>query len=42
MNRRCALDASAGMTPQIIDLAPTILNYLDVPVPEAMEGTTLL
>jgi predicted AlkP superfamily phosphohydrolase/phosphomutase len=42
MNRRCALDPSAGMTPQIIDLAPTILNYLDVPVPEAMEGTTLL
>jgi predicted AlkP superfamily phosphohydrolase/phosphomutase len=42
MNRRCALDASAAMTPQIIDLAPTILNYLGVPVPEAMEGTTLL
>jgi predicted AlkP superfamily phosphohydrolase/phosphomutase len=42
MNRRCRLDARADMTPQIIDLAPTILNYLDVPVPEAMEGTTLL
>jgi predicted AlkP superfamily phosphohydrolase/phosphomutase len=26
----------------IIDLAPTILNYLEVPVPQAMEGTSLL
>jgi len=28
--------------PSIIDLAPTILNYLGVPVPETMEGTSLL
>ena len=28
--------------PSIIDLAPTILNHLGVPVPEAMEGTSLL
>jgi predicted AlkP superfamily phosphohydrolase/phosphomutase len=28
--------------PRILDLAPTILNYLGVPVPEAMEGTSLL
>jgi phosphoglycerol transferase MdoB-like AlkP superfamily enzyme len=26
----------------IIDLAPTILNYLGVSVPETMEGTSLL
>ncbi len=26
----------------IIDLAPTILNYLGVPVPQSMEGTSLL
>jgi len=29
-------------TPSIIDLAPTILNYLGVPVPKSMEGTSLL
>jgi predicted AlkP superfamily phosphohydrolase/phosphomutase len=28
--------------PSIIDLAPTILNHLGVPVPEIMEGTALL
>jgi predicted AlkP superfamily phosphohydrolase/phosphomutase len=28
--------------PAIIDLAPTILNYLGVPVPQTMEGTSLL
>jgi predicted AlkP superfamily phosphohydrolase/phosphomutase len=28
--------------PSIVDLAPTILNYLEVPVPETMEGTPLL
>lgn len=28
--------------PNIIDLAPTILNYLGVPVPKLMEGTSLL
>ena len=27
---------------QIIDLAPTILNYLGVPVPDSMEGKSLL
>jgi predicted AlkP superfamily phosphohydrolase/phosphomutase len=32
--------AQAGM-PHIIDLAPTILNHLGVPVPEVMEGTCL-
>lgn len=31
-----------GDTPSIIDLAPTILNYLGVPIPETMEGTPLL
>ncbi len=29
-------------SPSIIDLAPTILNHLDVPVPQTMEGTGLL
>jgi predicted AlkP superfamily phosphohydrolase/phosphomutase len=28
--------------PSIIDLAPTILNYLGVPAPQAIEGTALL
>ena len=32
----------SGNVPRIIDLAPTILNYLGVPVPKAMEGTSLL
>jgi predicted AlkP superfamily phosphohydrolase/phosphomutase len=32
----------SGKTPCIIDLAPTILNHLSVPVPESMEGTSLL
>jgi bisphosphoglycerate-independent phosphoglycerate mutase (AlkP superfamily) len=27
---------------QIIDLAPTILNYLGVSVPDSMEGSSLL
>jgi predicted AlkP superfamily phosphohydrolase/phosphomutase len=31
-----------GSLPHIIDLAPTILNYLGVPVPQTMEGTSLL
>ena len=31
----------SGNAPSIIDLAPTILNYLSVPVPKAMEGTSL-
>jgi len=48
MNREPAL-ARARTTvpphsamPSIIDLAPTILNHLGVPVPEIMEGTSLL
>ena len=32
----------SGRLPNIIDLAPTILNYLEVPVPQLMEGTPLL
>ncbi|HZQ19057.1 MAG TPA: alkaline phosphatase family protein [Terriglobales bacterium] len=28
--------------PNIIDLAPTILNYLGVPIPQSMEGISLL
>jgi bisphosphoglycerate-independent phosphoglycerate mutase (AlkP superfamily) len=28
--------------PNIIDLAPTILNHLEVPVPQTMEGISLL
>ena len=31
-----------GNSPNIIDLAPTILNYLGVPSPQSMEGTNLL
>jgi predicted AlkP superfamily phosphohydrolase/phosphomutase len=34
--------ARSGNVPSIIDLAPTILNYLGVPIPKAMEGTSLL
>jgi predicted AlkP superfamily phosphohydrolase/phosphomutase len=45
MNQNCSGDtgvpARAG-SPSIIDLAPTILNYLEVPVPQSMEGTNLL
>ena len=33
---------SSNGIPKIIDLAPTILNYLGVPVPQTMEGTSLL
>jgi len=33
---------SERATPSIIDLAPTILNYLEVPLPQTMEGTPLL
>jgi predicted AlkP superfamily phosphohydrolase/phosphomutase len=31
-----------GHLPHIIDLAPTILNYLGVPVPQVMEGASFL
>jgi arylsulfatase A-like enzyme len=30
------------MGPEIIDLAPTILTYLGVPVPASIEGRNLL
>jgi predicted AlkP superfamily phosphohydrolase/phosphomutase len=42
MNQRFSQSIANGATPRIIDLAPTILNYLGVPVPESMEGATLL
>ena len=32
----------SGRNPNIVDLAPTILNYLGVPVAQSMEGTSLL
>jgi predicted AlkP superfamily phosphohydrolase/phosphomutase len=45
MNQNCSggtgSPARVG-APSIIDLAPTILNHLEVPVPESMEGTNLL
>ena len=34
--------SGTGKVPCIIDLAPTILNYLGVPVPQTMEGTSLI
>lgn len=34
-------EAQSSHVPHIIDLAPTILNYLGVPVPKLMEGTAL-
>jgi predicted AlkP superfamily phosphohydrolase/phosphomutase len=34
--------ANGGRIPSIVDLAPTILNYLGVPVPQTMEGTSIL
>jgi hypothetical protein len=34
--------SSSGMGPEIIDLAPTILTYLGVPVPASIEGRNLL
>jgi predicted AlkP superfamily phosphohydrolase/phosphomutase len=42
MNQRLKENVSSGALPLIIDLAPTILNYLGAPVPESMEGSTLL
>jgi len=41
-NHRPVLGGRSGTLPHIIDLAPTILNYLGVSVPETMEGTSLL
>jgi predicted AlkP superfamily phosphohydrolase/phosphomutase len=40
--RATRMGHSNGDVPNIIDLAPTILNYLGVPVPKIMEGTSLL
>jgi predicted AlkP superfamily phosphohydrolase/phosphomutase len=34
--------ALTSKSANIIDLAPTILNYLEVPVPQLMEGTAIL
>jgi bisphosphoglycerate-independent phosphoglycerate mutase (AlkP superfamily) len=34
--------ASRQQHARIIDLAPTIVNYLGVAVPESMEGVSLL
>jgi predicted AlkP superfamily phosphohydrolase/phosphomutase len=36
------LQKSQDILPNIIDLAPTILNHLGVPVPQTMEGASLL
>ncbi len=42
MNQRLKENVSNAALPRIIDLAPTILSYLDAPIPESMEGSTLL
>ena len=45
MNKSLASEnsaASGARIPSIVDLAPTILNYLGVPVPQTMEGTSIL
>jgi bisphosphoglycerate-independent phosphoglycerate mutase (AlkP superfamily) len=42
MNQPFKKDPSLNALPQIIDLAPTILNHLGVPVPASMEGDSLL
>jgi len=42
MNRAARQNDARGVPTRIIDLAPTILNYLGVPVPESMEGKSLL
>jgi len=47
VNRSLTTGAARAGTPvhphaNIIDLAPTILNHLEVPVPEIMEGKSLL
>ncbi len=39
MNRALSRNSAA---PQIIDLAPTILSHLGVPVPNSMEGVSLI
>jgi predicted AlkP superfamily phosphohydrolase/phosphomutase len=42
MNRAMRENANSISPPRIIDLAPTILNYLGVAIPESMEGSSLL
>lgn len=42
MNRAMRQNPDSINPPRIIDLAPTILNYLGVAVPESMEGSSLL
>jgi predicted AlkP superfamily phosphohydrolase/phosphomutase len=42
MNRAAGRNGARMLNPRIIDLAPTILNYLDVPASESMEGESLL
>ncbi|MGA9042184.1 MAG: alkaline phosphatase family protein [Terriglobales bacterium] len=42
MNRAIRQGSDPTSSPRIIDLAPTILNYLQVAVPESMEGSSLL
>lgn len=42
MNRLAGENGTRMINPRMIDLAPTILNYLDVAVPESMEGKSLL
>jgi predicted AlkP superfamily phosphohydrolase/phosphomutase len=41
MNRAVSKNAAIN-APRIIDLAPTILSHLGVPVPNSMEGTSLI
>ena len=42
MSRALRQNHAPGVGASIIDLAPTILNYLGVPVPESMEGKPIL
>lgn len=42
MNRATSKNSAALRIPKITDLAPTILNHLGVPVPDSMEGTSLI
>ncbi len=42
MNRAVSTKSGATNAPQIIDLAPTILSHLGVPVPNSMEGISLI
>jgi predicted AlkP superfamily phosphohydrolase/phosphomutase len=42
MNRTISKNSGATSAPRIIDLAPTILSHFDVPVPNSMEGISLI